>query len=342
MDSLTQIVLGAAVGEAVLGRKIGNRAVFLGAIAGTIPDLDVLITYFSDNPLTELKVHRAYSHSGFTHLLLAIPFAWLSQKLSRKKYQISFLTWYAFWFLGFFTHALLDCCTTYGTRLFLPFTDYQVAFNNIAVIDPLYTLPFLTCLLIMMFYSRNTKKRATWLKRALGISSIYLLLTFGLKFTVHQHFKATLDQAKIEYNELNTTPSILNAILWSGMAYNQDSIYLAEYSFLNRSIPVEWIGYPRNDQYFKEYESEALRTFKWFSDGNYCAIKENDSLHFFTTKFGRMRLDRTQPKEAFLFYSTFYKEGGKVRFSTKDPSDQRGNQFEMKQYFGMLMKRIGF
>ena len=41
MDSLTQIVLGAAVGEAVLGKKVGNRAMLWGAVAGTIPDLDV-------------------------------------------------------------------------------------------------------------------------------------------------------------------------------------------------------------------------------------------------------------------------------------------------------------
>jgi inner membrane protein len=43
MDSLTQIVLGASVGEAVAGKKIGNKAMLWGAIAGTIPDLDVLL-----------------------------------------------------------------------------------------------------------------------------------------------------------------------------------------------------------------------------------------------------------------------------------------------------------
>ncbi|MEY3010031.1 MAG: hypothetical protein RLZZ314_673, partial [Bacteroidota bacterium] len=35
MDSLSQIVLGAAVGEVVLGRRIGNRAMVWGAVAGT-------------------------------------------------------------------------------------------------------------------------------------------------------------------------------------------------------------------------------------------------------------------------------------------------------------------
>ena len=62
MDSVTQIVLGAAVGEAVLGKKIGNKAMVLGAIAGTIPDLDVIANYFTDT-VSALEIHRGFTHS---------------------------------------------------------------------------------------------------------------------------------------------------------------------------------------------------------------------------------------------------------------------------------------
>jgi len=68
MDSLTQIVLGAAVGEAVLGRKVGNRAMLWGGICGTLPDLDVLANAVSD-PVSALAYHRAFTHS--------LPFAFL-------------------------------------------------------------------------------------------------------------------------------------------------------------------------------------------------------------------------------------------------------------------------
>lgn len=64
MDSLTQIVLGAAVGEAVLGKKVGNKAMLYGAIAGTIPDLDVLARNFVDT-VTATEWHRGFSHSIF-------------------------------------------------------------------------------------------------------------------------------------------------------------------------------------------------------------------------------------------------------------------------------------
>ena len=80
MDSLTQIVLGAAVGEAVLGKKVGNKAMLYGAIAGTIPDLDILSGYFTDT-LTAIEWHRGFSHSIFFSVLFAPVFGWLFNKL---------------------------------------------------------------------------------------------------------------------------------------------------------------------------------------------------------------------------------------------------------------------
>ena len=64
MDSLTQIVLGAAVGEVCLGKKLGNKAMVWGAVAGTIPDLDILGNLFMTE-LGALAFHRGISHSIF-------------------------------------------------------------------------------------------------------------------------------------------------------------------------------------------------------------------------------------------------------------------------------------
>jgi len=56
VDSLTQIILGAAVGEAVLGKKVGNKALLWGGIAGTLPDLDVL--FATGGPIQEIVKMR--------------------------------------------------------------------------------------------------------------------------------------------------------------------------------------------------------------------------------------------------------------------------------------------
>jgi len=76
MDSVTQIVLGAAVGEAILGRKVGNRAMLWGGICGTLPDLDVLANAISD-PMSALAYHRAFTHS-LPFALLAAPLVGLA------------------------------------------------------------------------------------------------------------------------------------------------------------------------------------------------------------------------------------------------------------------------
>lgn len=334
MDSITQIVLGAAVGEIILGRKLGNKGLLLGAIGGTIPDLDVIYNFFNDDPIAILRVHRAYSHSMFTHLVLSVPLAWISMRW--KKYTISFKQWYLFWFMALFTHALLDCCTTYGTRFFLPFSNYQVAFNNISVIDPLYTLPFLFILAGCMFFKRTNPVRRKFLWISIGYSSAYMLATFILKYDVHHKFKDSLKENNIHYTELNSTPTILNAVLWSATAYDDSMIYVSEYSYLVKDDIIKWNGYPRNLDKLSGFNSEALETITWFSDGNYFVKPlANDTLTFYNIKWGRGRFDTAEPDSAFMFYFKFYKENNTVKYIEIQPD------WKFNEALDMLMRRIG-
>ena len=57
MDSITQAALGAAVGEVVLGKKVGNKATLWGAFGGTLPDLDIFLNPFLTD-VQSLVVHR--------------------------------------------------------------------------------------------------------------------------------------------------------------------------------------------------------------------------------------------------------------------------------------------
>jgi inner membrane protein len=79
MDSFTQIVLGAACGEAVAGKKLGNRAMLWGAVGGTIPDLDVLAAPFTDE-ITSTSFHRGIMHSFLFAVIAPFGLAWLTEK----------------------------------------------------------------------------------------------------------------------------------------------------------------------------------------------------------------------------------------------------------------------
>lgn len=141
MDSLTQIVLGAACGEVALGKKIGNKALLFGAIGGTIPDLDVFVgSWIFQNEIDTMAFHRGFMHSIVFAILASFFLGFIVHKLYNTKSRKDTTTrkdWIILFFLSIFTHPLLDSFTPYGTQLFLPFSNYRVALNTISVVDPL-------------------------------------------------------------------------------------------------------------------------------------------------------------------------------------------------------------
>mgnify|MGYP006202171107 CR=1 FL=1 len=84
MDSLSQIALGAAVGVAVMGRKTALwKAALMGAVVGTLPDLDVLISH--GDPIRDMTLHRTESHALFYQTLVAPALAWLASNWERAE-----------------------------------------------------------------------------------------------------------------------------------------------------------------------------------------------------------------------------------------------------------------
>lgn len=335
MDSLTQIVLGAGVGELVLGKKIGNKAQLFGAIAGTIPDLDIILSVIYDDPISKLLIHRSYSHALPVHLVLALlPAYWCY--VAYKK-SIKFNQWYLLWMLGLTTHAILDSFTTYGTRLFLPFTDYQVGFNNINVIDPLYTLPFMAMLVYCLFLRRDNPNRFKWAKRAMYISSGYMALTFIIKWHVHGVFKDELKKQHLSTEHIYTTPTFFNNALWACIAADDSTIRIGEYSILQGGGSVDFVSYPRNLSLDKGFEGKGLRTLKWFSQGKYFYKSiDSNTLRVFIIKWGRSDFRYSDPEKAFVFYYDLDKRRPD-EIIAHEPDFEK---FDMKEAFAQLFTRI--
>ena len=238
MDSLTQIVLGAACGEVALGKKIGNKAMLFGAVGGTIPDLDVFVgSWLYSNEIDAMAFHRGFMHSIVFAVLAAWLLGILVHKLydsGKRKHTTSRKDWQWLFFLSIFTHPLLDSFTPYGTQLFLPFTDYRVALNTISVVDPIYTIPFLLCLITAMFFKRTSNRRRFMNKLGLSISSLYLILTIANKFYIDSVYRKSLKELSIDHLRFQTQPTIFNNVLWYGIAETNDNYYVGFYSLLDR------------------------------------------------------------------------------------------------------------
>jgi len=281
MDSLTQIVLGAACGEIALGKKIGNKALLFGAIGGTIPDLDVFIGKFLyNNEIQAMAFHRGFMHSILFTILGCFLFGFITFKLynsGKRKETTTLKGWIWLFFLALFTHPILDCFTPYGTQLFAPFSDYRVAFNNISVVDPLYTLPFLICMIIVLFYKRTNLKRLKWTKIGIYISSFYMVFTIGNKLHIDSVFKKSFKKAGISMNRFSAQPSILNNILWYAVAESDTQYHLAFYSLFDKSSTSEKMLHINKNHDLIDMNDENLKTLAWFSN-NYYRISKKDKI----------------------------------------------------------------
>ncbi|MEM9679797.1 MAG: metal-dependent hydrolase [Bacteroidota bacterium] len=271
MDSLTQIVLGAACGEAVLGKKIGNKALLFGGIGGTIPDLDVVVgPLLFNNEIEVLAFHRGFMHSILFAVLGTFLLGWLVHKLYDKGKRQDSTTrgdWILLFFWALFTHPILDCFTPYGTQLFSPFSDYRVAFNTISVVDPIYTLPFLISLIILMFFNRMHRKRRFWLKTGIVLSSLYMSFTVFNRYRIDRVYESSLKDLGIDYQRYQVQPSILNNVLWYGIAETSTDYYMGFYSLLDSESKVtDWQKVAKTHDLLPKTDQE-IATLIWFSKG---------------------------------------------------------------------------
>ncbi len=243
MDSLSQIVLGAGVAEAVMGRKAGNRAPLWGAIAGTIPDLDVIPAQWMGT-VEALAFHRGISHSLLFALVLAPIMGWLVYGLYRQRVG-TFRDWSLLFFLSLFTHSLLDCFTTWGVQLFWPL-EHRIAWKTIFVIDPFYTLPFLVCLVWLMTRRRESAFRRKLAIAGLVISTGYLGFTVVNKLRVNEVFEKAFVEQQIEIIRYETRPTPLQNMLWTVNAETEDAFYIGFYSFLDDDRKIEFRRHEKN------------------------------------------------------------------------------------------------
>jgi len=238
LDSLTQIVLGAAVAEVVAGKKLGNKALLWGAIGGTIPDLDVIGAFFMGE-VEYVNFHRGFSHSLVFGFLMGPMLGWLLSKSPWSQGQ-PFRLWCQLFFWTIFTHPLLDIFTSYGTQIFLPFSDYRVELNTIFIIDPAYTLPMLIALIAVMFYRRESQKRRKVLFVGMAVSHVYLFFTIFNKYAiVEPAMKAEMAKRNLQVERYETIPAPLQNLLWQGIIKTPEGYYAGYFNPWKNGVPFD-------------------------------------------------------------------------------------------------------
>ena len=258
MDSLSQAVLGASVGGAVLARPLGRRALLGGALLGTLPDLDVLIDY--GDAVANFTEHRGFSHS----LLVLLPVSLLlALCLSRWQTQIPLRRWWLFTGLCLITHPLLDAFTTYGTQLFWPLGD-PVAISSVFIIDPLYTLPLLVAVIVAL----ARPPAMTALATGLTLSSLYLFWSLVAQQWMTQRVMPTLAQRGLSEAPRLVQPMPFSTLLWRVTVLGEQQRLEIVTGVLDNGDALTVETFPRSPQdYAEAMQVPAGRKLAWFTRG---------------------------------------------------------------------------
>ncbi len=267
MDSLTQFLLGAAVGTAVLGRRVGPRkAAVVGGLLGTLPDLDVIVPF--EDPVDAFVLHRGPSHSV---IVQAVVTPLVGEALVRGFKDLRAHRWqtYLAVYLCFATHALLDAMTVYGTRLFWPLWPEPVGIGSVFIIDPLYSLPLLAALIWALCLKAWTPRFRNILATSLIFTTVYLAWSLAAQQVMQARGTAALAEAGVKPQRLLAIPTPFNTLFWQVIAVEEDRhihLYLPVFGSAE-TVPY---AHPRNMGAGRCLEaSPAYRKLAAFSKGFY-------------------------------------------------------------------------
>ena len=312
MDPVSQGVVGAAAAQAFA--RPGQVAVagLLGALAGMAPDLDVLIRSSVD-PLLFLEFHRQFTHSLVFIPIGAALCAALLFPLVRRRCRARDA--YLYCLLGFATHGLLDACTSYGTQLYWPFSDHRVAWNNISIVDPLFTLPVLALVVLAARRGRVALGRAACVWVALFL--VVGLVQRDRAEAAGRAIARARDHAPVS---VEAKPAFASLFLWKTIYEHAGRYYVdavrvggapihfpgqsAAKLVLARDLP--WLA-PGTQQ------ARDVERFRWFSQ-DHLALDPRDPFEVIDVRYSMLpdridplwgiRLDPAAPDDAFSRFVT--------------------------------------
>lgn len=301
MDTITHLSLGACIGETMLGRKAGKRAMLWGALAQSVPDIDFVAGFWSD-PATYLLAHRGFTHSIlFAFLItpiLSIP-AWV---LHRRKQGIRYKQWLLFFLVQILVHDLLDSFNAYGTGLFEPFSHARISFDVLFVADPLFSIWLGIAMVALFIFKPTYKNRKYWLRMGMILPALYFCYALFNKLQVHNATAKALHEQNIQYNDYFTTPVFFNNFLWYVVAASDSGYYIGYRSVFDKSPDIHFEYYDRNDHLLEQVKDrKEVRQLVRMSRGYHRMEQWHDTLVFNNLRFGQIT-GWHSPRSDFAFH----------------------------------------
>lgn len=306
MDSLTHIVLGAAIGELLAGRKLGKKAMLFGAAANSLPDIDFVASFWMPTA-QDVWAHRGITHSFLFVAVMTPVLTFLARRMvpgigmTRRR-------WYLFFSVELLAHLFIDAFNAYGTGWFEPFTHWRVSFHVLFVADPFFSVWLAIAFVALLILRAHHPARRKWAWAGLVLSSCYLLYCVTNKMRIDHHAQEDLQAQHHPYTRYFSTPTPLNNWLWYVVAEDSGGFYTGYRSMFDHQ-PTQFRFQPKARRLLKPFMNDPdVHYLLRFCQGYYTVEEWGDTVVFNDLRFGEMR-GWEDPKARFVFHYFLQRPG---------------------------------
>ncbi|MBB1283540.1 metal-dependent hydrolase [Flavisolibacter sp. BT320] len=298
MDSLTHIVLGACIGEAIAGKYMDKRALFYGALAQSVPDVDFVTAFFLHGA-ENVVAHRGFTHSILFGIGASVFLTWLVKDVIHKT-PLPLKNVFLLFAVNIFTHLFIDTFNAYGVGLLVPFSDHRFTFNVLFVADPLFSIAPFVSFLFLIFLNKSHRRRVAWIRTGILVSAIYLSIAVMNKAIVNRDVrKALVKQGKP--TEFFTTPSPFNTLLWFVAVKDREGYHTGFRSVFDKG-KMDFTYFPRNEKRTDTIVNQKdIRLLKTFAHGYYTFEQWGDTAVLNVLRFGQV-VGWHDPGQPFAFH----------------------------------------
>lgn len=250
MDPVTHISSGLLGGRLFQIQK-EKSPLFIAVLGALLPDIDNFMGY--SNPGFYLIHHRGITHSLLGGFLLSIVCGFLIKLFFKKTlFKKTVLIIY----LLVLTHIFLDLVTSYGTQIFLPFTNRRFTLECVFIIDPFFTV----LLLVLFFVSA---------KRSFRIRLFFYILVFiypMMNFTLSKIY-TNIIQKNFKGKVVHVSSAPFSPIFWKVIVEDGENTYFTT-SRLFKNIEKKDLTAQKSLIHTEIYnlmeKDNLLKTLKWF------------------------------------------------------------------------------
>lgn len=271
MDSVTHLVAGALTPMACKSAPQTKTMILFGILCAQLPDIDIIA---GKSPEALMSLHRGITHALVAQPVFALVMALLFHALIKKSDPGSGWTFAKTWLLALFcllTHLFLDSMTTFGTQIFLPFSDMRVALPAMYIIDLLLTLPLLAALLILL--RRGVRRMPPLSRVRLARGALLWLFCYPLAALALNHaLAANLEERYARKgNDLGITgvelsPEPFSPLNWKVVGIAPDAYYMGRYLLTRPGEDLAFTKYNRVDPGLWNKLRADVPVFSLFSD----------------------------------------------------------------------------